>query len=205
MSEVFPNKNPILFGEAEDSIGIIDEEAIAGLTGSLVVEDVNIQLSSTFDSSSISSLLTTTTGDIVSVTVTPVNATNKVKIIGRLDAGSFDSGAIVEIREGSTVLVDQLLDGGISVLPQVLTVNLTDISVAAHTYTMRIRYISGLGYQFGDGGSVDTNPDAHAPDFVVAVTDFLDTHTSVIATPATAIKQINSPDSHTTRQTEVIP
>jgi len=201
---VFPNAKAQLLGAPEDSIAIIDTPAVADLAGSLVVEDVNIQLGSTFDSGELSGLQTLTTGTLLSVTVTPVNATNKVKIIARIDVGSFDDGATVEIREGSTVLVDQLVTGGITAAIRTLTVDLTDVSVAAHTYTLRIRFISGIGFQYGNGGSTDTSPDVIAPDLVAALTDFLDTHAGIITTPATAIKQINSADSHATQESGVI-
>lgn len=205
MSEVFPTRKPRLFGAGEDSIGIIDTPAVAGLGGSLVVEDVNIELSIPFDSGELSSSQTSTTGTIVSATITPINATNKVRIIARIDAGSGTSDGVIEIREDSTVLVDQLIDQGASPVIFTLTVDLENVSVSAHTYTMRIRSISGNSFQYGNGGTTDTNPDVIAPELTVAVTDFDDTHVGTIATPATATKQINTPDSHSTKRTEVIP
>lgn len=203
MGTRFVNKRSILFGEDEDSEGIIDTVAIPGLDGVLVVQNVNIQLSSPFDSGELSGSQSATTGTLVSATITPTSATNKVRITARIDAGSGTGVPVIEIREGSTVLVDTDVDQGATPVIYTLSVDLTDVSVAAHTYTLRIRFISG-SFQYGNGGTTDTNPDVIAPLLVVALTDFADTHAGSIATPATATKQINVADSHTTKDSEVL-
>jgi len=185
-NEVFPNAKPILLGE--------NTQAPGPLGGSLSVENVQLVLSSPFDSGELSAAQFSTTPTIVSVSLTPVNATNKIKLVGRIDAGSGTASAIIEIREGSNVLADQLIDQGASPVIYTLTAEDENISVSTHTYTMRIRSITAASFQYGNGGTTDTNPDVIAPLLAGGVTDFGDTHVSTIT----------GSDTHTTHEDGVL-
>ncbi|MCZ6583048.1 MAG: hypothetical protein O6761_07765 [Thaumarchaeota archaeon] len=200
---VFPNKKPKLFGSGEDSIGIIDTPAVAGLAGSLAIEDTSI-----FGIITSLSLRTTqlfVTSDLDSLVVSGiVNNTNKIHITarmwGRILSGSTGD-AVFELREGSTVLGSQDLTTPDSNLE--INVDLTNVSSGSHTYTTRIRFITG-GYQYSTNAGIDT-PSQLSHSITVAVSDYNDTHAGSIDTAAIAGKQINAADSHTTKQTEVIP
>ena len=200
MSEIFPNKNPILFGQAEDSIAIIDDEAVAGLTGSLIQAKNTDQGISGFPASSQGGALPvrqTTSGGIGNDLITFSN------VLTPADSVLIIVVACATFSAAGAFSKDWLLKRDATTLD---SFSLATGDTGSIDVNMRV--------------FVDANPTAGTFDYTlteddattfgaISVTLFFikatDTHAGVIATPATAIKQINSPDSHTTRQTEVIP
>ena len=199
MSEVFPNKNPILFGAGEDSEAIIDTPAAAGLTGSLILSEDLDQGITRVDATNSSSMQTTRNriGNDGVALITFSNVTTPT-----------DSVLIIVVVSSTTIAginlsKDWLLKRGTTTID---TFSLESADTNSQNADMRV--------------FVDENPTAGTFDYTLVEDDpntfggmtatlfFIkgtDTHGAVIATPATAIKQINAPDSHTTRQTEVIP
>jgi len=200
MSEVFPNKNPVLFGQAEDSIGIIDDEAIAGLTGSLVLardtdQGVDEIPGTTLFTPNESPRLTA--GSIGNEKITWSNVTtppDSVLVIIVSTASPVANSSSTKnwlITEDTATLLAFSQSGTNSTQTRCEMNVFTDASPSAGTHDYAVEEANGNSY-----GAIS------ATLFFIAATD---THGGVIATPATATKQINSPDSHTTRQTEVIP
>jgi len=214
MSEVFPNKNPILFGQAEDSIGIIDDEAIAGLTGSVAnsEESDNILINRNTVGSSIGityrelNLLANVEVDVATDTLTIPAATSTE------DYGYVLIGSIAATAGGNaTTATIRLFFDGAEVSSRVISFD--DAGGSAErkvTSAIVVKYDPKVTIDGSIAVKLTVEPGTNglflnSSSLSAIVIKLTDTHTSVIATPATAIKQINAADSHTTRQTEVIP
>lgn len=202
MSNIFPNKNPKLFGSGEDSIGIIDQSAIAGLIGDLIMSKVldsgqqqfnaTVQSQQVFSRAQISAgsgvakitfsnILTPTEKStlvivVASATFIPVSGTSTKPWLLKRDTTQIDSFSLQSADNNST-------NADIRIFVDV------NPTAGTHTYTL----VENNANTFGG---------ITAQLFFIQGTD---THAAEITTPATATKQINSPDSHRTQQTEVIP
>jgi len=203
MSDIFPNKNPKLFGEAEDSIGIIDTSAVAGLTGDATLSEGGNTTTQQHRASTAGSSVTdrlTVSVSIGNPIVTFSNITtppNSILII-------------------NTYAAPILTDGSTLVKNVVLRRDTSDLS----SFTTIVRNSTTGAEIFLENTFIDINPPAGTFDYTLEEDDvnsfasitvtlmfivLTDTHAAEIITTATATKQINSPDSHRTQQTEVIP
>jgi len=179
---IFKNKKPTLFGSPEDSTAEIDTLAIAGLTGDLT-KSLGTTTGTTGSNVNLSALQS---GEVLvgTIIVTPFNPLNLI-IMRFSQFATQDSN--IQIREGATVIatVDGSSTGG-----RVINTSIEDASVETHTYSCYTQFDT-LQYQYAQtGGTI----------LYGSVVNLTDTHAADITTPATAIKQINSPDSHTTKK-----
>jgi len=205
MSEsIFPNAKPKLLGAGEDSVGIIVTPAVAGLSGSLTVNDAIISATEKQSPTPENISSEGVTRDVESIVSTGATSTlNKVTIIAEVQARRLGPGTdpTFQIREGTTVLGSVSIDDSDTL--RTINVFLNNISVGNHTYTSRIVF-NGKAYafgQFGGSGSSSKVP----PSITVVVTNYDDTHAGFIQSVAIAGKQINTPDSHTTHEQAVLP
>ena len=201
MSEVFPNKNPILFGSGEDSIAIIDDEAVAGLTGSLI-------LSEDLDQGQQEQIATlglgfgnepraqTTGGEDAAIATfsnitTPADSVLIIIVATGTFVGNSNFSKNWKIqRNGSIIDTFSLSTSRINQQRAELRI-FVDVNPPAGTFNYTV-----------NEDDLTTFGAMNATLFFIKGTD---THAAIIATAATAIKQINSPDTHTTHETEVLP
>ena len=200
MSEVFPNKNPILFGEAEDSEGIIDTPAVAGLTGSVVLaKDTDqgvdeLAGTSQFSPNEQPRLTSGIDGNEKITWPNVITPADSILVIVVSTASPVANSASTKnwLITEDTVTKFSFTQSATNSNQTRSEMNVfTDASPSAGTHDYAVEEDDGNSY-----GAIS------ATLFFIKATD---THGAIISTPATATKQINSPDSHTTRQTEVIP
>jgi len=195
-TDVFPNKRPKLFGAGEDSIGVIDEVAQPGLTGVATLDedsnagqdgrDSNVSgLTTESRNTGLLNRVVATFADIV----TPADSVIILVVaMSGLEAASVNKDW--QWQRDSIDYLDGFTLSGASDMTNELKV-LVDNSPDAgtHTYTL----LEDDANQYG------------AVKCEITFVKLTDTHQGIIAVPATAIKQIITADSHTTKQTEVIP
>lgn len=184
---VFPNADSTLFGDGEDSVGIIVTPAVAGLSGSAT----QAAGSGVIDTQAGGSILGTanerftehpTNSTTLSVNVTPpANSVAVIVISGFVGTGGNTSAA--NLRRGSTIL------SGTSIGSNASFVDLTP-GTTATTYNLIVTGTSAF--------LVFSN-------ISVRFITLTDTHAGFIETVAIAGKQINAADSHTTREISVLP
>jgi len=200
MSEIFPNSKPILLGEAEDSIGIIDQSAIAGLTGSLVLakdtdQGVDEIAGTTIFNPNESPRLTNGILGNEKITwsniVTPADSVLVIIVSTASPVSNSSSDKDWLITRDTSTLVAFTQSGVNSNQTRSEMEVFTDASPPAGTHNYAVEEDDGNGY-----GAIS------ATLFFIKGTD---THAAIIATPATATKQIISEDSHRTHETEVLP
>jgi len=196
----FPNAKPKLLGEPEDSIGIIDTPAVAGLNGTVnsTLTDV-IDISVRNATGSIGSTPTETVFQSQTINYTQPKNIAFLKTKCENTDGFSNHQSTIRLRRGGltgTILDDAILLGGNS-----LTLSATEIDrpIGSVLYVLTIKELnpavisaSALVYDGGFNGTA-------------IVCNIDDTHEGTIATPATATKQINTPDTHRTHETEVFP
>ena len=209
---IYPNARSPLLGEPEDSIGIIDTAAVAGLGGdfSPVIDVENegegvIPIgSSALDFLGVRALEQFNPQIIATTTVTPPVSTpinrSIVTIVGMAIGRKFVGGGnsnitITLVKDGSTTLatkvtsVDSTGTQGDMMIVSAVEINQTAV---LHTYELRVTQV-GDDVTISNGGIKAT------------VLDPNDTHAGSIITQATATKQINSADSHRTHEQAVLP
>jgi len=202
MSEIFPNSNAELLGEAEDSIGIIDTPAIAGLSGDLVMSEdldqgLNAQNGTTTSSTnqqprrrngSDGNAITT-----FSNLTTPDNSVLVIVVAAATFLANTNSTKSWKlVRDGTTTIDGPFnLQASHGTQTQSNMRVFTDENPLAGTHTYTLVENDGNGF-----GAVNSTL------FFIKGTD---THAAAITTPATATKQIITPDTHRTHETEVIP
>lgn len=187
---VFPNAKSPLFGAGEDSVGIITTPAVAGLTGSLVIN------TSSFDDSEFQGgPVTSNFQRFSNVLITTEFAQNNV---GTLKVGTkvvcvvcgLVGNSFLLQRNGSTIttLVPTLNPSN----PDYFSSFIDTITVEA-SYTYGLRVVSSPVAAIG------------AVNFLTFPIEPDDTHAGFIETVAVAGKNIITADSHTTREISVLP
>jgi len=201
MSEnVFPNARSRLFGEGEDSEGIIVTPAVAGLSGDVEALDpvLNINFNDvaggggTDDSSSPEQVYAS-----VSITVTePINVIF-LRQFSPMDRNN--DGGTFRIREddiNGLQIAGAGYGAGNGQANIVMSAIIKNQPVGSRTYVMtREQNTPTSGFTRLQAGATTNN-------FVVDVDD---THAGFIQSVAIAGKQINTPDSHTTHEQAVLP
>jgi len=199
MSEIFPNSKPILLGESEDSIGIIDTPAVAGLAGDVAVDITDF---SNFDFAPNVGSHTSTATETIIATTTVTNSFEKntlsINVIIQGTSGFGSNFSLCRLRRGGltgTILASGNVNGTGT---RIFNVDDIDIPIGDTDYVLTNQEIApsndhAVGtYSAGMSG-------------IVVLSEADDTHAAIIATPATATKQIISEDSHRTHETEVLP
>ena len=199
MSQVFPNSKSQLLGEGEDSEGIIVTPAVAGLTGSVTqAEDADNGL-----------VLANATTSGVTVPSWFRNVTN---------------GEVIITRSGIVTPDDSVMVIAVSSGPTPSTVEFTKSWTfrrgGSILYTFSLRSITNGKQEADLFLTIDDAPLAGTHEYTLVSNDTLamtgiamhitfvkatDTHAGFIDTVAIAGKQINTPDSHTTHEQEVLP
>jgi len=202
---VYPNARSKLFGEPEDSIGIIDNPAVPGLSGTNSTTLNSLQ--------SPASILSGTDIDepmapekiIDSIDVNYPTAFNFTHLT-YTQATQFSSGAgrgpyTIRIRDGGlsgTIIASVVRPAGSPSQEQTENLSATIINHSAvlnsYVATLQQDGVASLSRKLYDNIQ-----------FSIFAVDINDTHTGIITTPATATKQINSPDSHRTHEQAVLP
>lgn len=196
MSHIFPNSKPILLGAAEDSIGIIDDIAVAGLSGDVVIDDPTI-LFPRADTGTANLLVGPGTYSSAFFTVNYAKSINKAKLVAKIFTSFVGVNIIIELRRGGTTgdVLGSATNSGPVNNSKTITVIETNRPTGNQLYTVTCTIPSGqMFYTNYNGWSGD-----------LEVVNVNDTHAAIITTPATATKQINSPDTHKTHETEVLP
>jgi len=196
---VFPNAKAQLLGAPEDSIAIIDQTAVAGLAGDLVMSKVLDSGQSQFGGTTSSSMVNGratfgVVGDTITFSniTTPTEKSTLVIVVGASNlipvSGNFTKNWLLK-RDTTTIDSFSL----ISADPNSIEVDLrifTDSNPPAGTFDYHL-----------------SETDANTYGTITAQLFFIegaDTHAGIISTPATAIKQINAADSHATQESGVI-
>lgn len=213
MSKIFPNKKPTLFGEGENSIAVIDEEAVAGLTGSS--EDSIGVIATPAVAGLTGSNITTVVKPSIGAPYTIENpnigitwgqteiiiATKAISVTSAknfliLDVtcgiqynttpGSRSGRVNIRLQDlnGAIVAFTDVVDGVFGFLH--LAVVEQDIPISTTQVVFTIENNTG----FTDPGN------RSAILFFPTIVNINDTHDGEITTPATATKQINAVDSH---------
>ena len=198
---VFPNAKSPIFGEGEDSIGIIDTVAVAGLSGTISqAENTTGEDADKFGGFAI--FAGRANGKIwpsgpgtnqSSVTVT--TPADSLVVVAGFGAGwlpGSGSGTMsVRVLDGSTTLKTATLSTG-NTNDAELSVLFVGVPLSgSRTYNVQCWNTSGDALMHTS--------------IRVSHVQFTDTHAGIITTPATATKQINAADSHTTREISVLP
>lgn len=195
---IFPNAKPKLLGEGEDSIGIIDTPAVAGLTGSVTLAKDTDQgitpINATQSSSSVTSRIRTGNDGVALITFSNVTTPTDSILIIVIASSTFLLGNADKdwlLKRDTTTLDTFSLESGDS---------------NSQNADMRV--------------FVDANPTAGTFDYTLVEDDantfggmtmtlfFIkanDTHAGFIDTVAIAGKQINAEDSHRTHEQAVLP
>lgn len=187
---VFPNARSKLFGEGEDSEGIIDNPAVAGLSGSaspIATSPPNVgAFNAGFGGPGFDFDIRTVNAGTSNASISVTKSATQKAIITMFWFHTASTSPDWTLRNDTIVLftfssqienevhTDQFIDESASINP---TYNISPV--------------------------VNTN--ASRMFLVVNVIDIDDTHTGTIITPATATKQINTPDSHRTHEQAVLP
>jgi len=196
---VFPNAKSQLLGEAEDSIAIIDTVAIAELSGDVIGVDPvnNLGYATPIGSGGTANI---TTAEIVYGS-TSLNATKSINkgFIRNTQGVDYPSSNTITVRMreddiNGNIIVSTAVGGGSSVMD--ISTVITNQTIGNKTYVFTAQLGNPI---FGD--FIRTHSDPTTLSYIV---DIDDTHAAAITTPATAIKQINSADSHVTQETQVI-
>jgi len=192
----FPNAKPKLLGAGENSIGVIDDPAVAALSGSIsqslgdvvqtsIVGDTDLQTQSVV-------LSRVQTGDTYTSGSSSYssNASQAVSIAISHSSALFGSATFNVRMDGVTVI------GSIS-----LSITGGDLKGVTFTFLDNVS-----GNHFYD--IIYTVEDASIlmgiVSFIIIEVRFTDTHSAIIVSPATATKQIITPDSHTTHESGVL-
>jgi len=195
----FPNAKPLLLGDPEDSIGIIDTSAVAGLSGSLVMskdlEQTPQGISGTTQVQAQGRAHTTDgLGFAVATFSNITTPTEKSVLVIVVASGTFIANQNFRkdwvIKRGATVLDTFDLQSSQTNQQSVELRTFFDTSPPAGTFTYTVNEDDVTTY-----GTIEVTL------FFIKGTD---THAGIIATPATATKQINTPDTHTTHEREVL-
>ena len=200
MSVLFPNAKPKLFGDPENSMGIIDTPAESGLSGSVDATPDNGATNTRFATVEIFNRNPYRSGIsvnqvLVTVTSVVVAAGEKVLLtyvwISDYSNNNQD-GAMTHSLQRDASEITTFANGNYNETIRTLNSQFID-SPGAGTFSYRIQITaeSSGGLQYV---ALTAN--------VIKITD---THEGIIPTPATATKQINTPDTHTTHETEVLP
>jgi len=196
----FPNAKPELLGDPEDSIGIIDTSAVAGLTGDLVMAKVldsgQQQVRATVLTSFVNARATIGNDGGTRIAITSITTpTEKSTLVIVIVSANFIpvSGNTTKawlLKRGTTTIDTFALQAADSNSTEADIRLFTDSNPTAGTF---------------DYNLVEDDPNTYG-----AITMQLffirgtDTHAGIITTPATATKQINSPDTHRTHEREVL-
>lgn len=204
MSKVFPNSKPKLLGEGEDSIGIIDTPAVAGLTGDLVMSKISdtgyTDIPATSSGTFIASRSRVGSNGSIRFTLsnitTPVENPNKstlVIIVAASNAGSVASNSTKDwvLKRDATTIDSFSLVGASPDKTEADIHIFIDTNPPAGTFDYTLVEDDGNGY-----GGIGIQL------FFILGTD---THAGFIDTVAIAGKQINTPDTHTTHEQEILP
>jgi len=191
---VFPNARPKLLGEAEDSEAIIDTEAIAGLSGSsaAVAGDSGAGFfnGGTSFREDVPNDVVALVGQTLDTDTVNVPAGSIVVIF--LCSENGNGPGVIKVRNTTTsvdkIALSMVTGGGLTI-----TLNSTSFvdsspDVGNNSYAMI--GVSGAGFKM---------------QMILRVVDVTDNHQGIITTPATATKQINSPDTYRTHEQAVLP
>lgn len=190
----FPNKKPKLDGAGEDSIGIINTVAVAGLGGSLSLSDGDTDVNGRGGSGSASAgqSPSASAGDVsVTVNVVKPNSIVVFAITGSTSGSGSNSPMTFNVEESAVLIAST---GSVNPF---IAINLYGYS------SMIILFNVGAGshtYDISKTGGIALGILA----VTVEVIEVNDTHVGNISTPATATKQINAVDSHGTKNTHLI-
>jgi len=194
---VFPNAKSPLFGAGEDSIGIIQTAATAKLTG-----DASVAVSNTgsgfqngnndFSQSVNNKFGSFSNGSTVTSASVTVPSPNSVVVLMIANEQGNGVGS-VKIRNNTTST-----DIGSLALPA------DNSGITVHS-TMVVDTSPSLGVSNSYSVIATSTSIIFQLDFRIQVITLDDTHDGAIDTVAIATKQINSPDSHTTREISVLP
>jgi len=191
----FPNAKSKLLGNPEDSIGIIDTPAVAELTGDVSIDSADF---SNFDYPVSTGSFTNTPAEAVFITstVTITKVKNNVRLNIRI-VGLGLQNSTVRIRRGG--LTGTIVGGPdfVGSSGKIFIINDSNLPIGNTDYVATAQRIGPTAR------SLETYTPNTLPGLVI-VSEPNDTHAGIIATPAIATKQINSPDSHTTHETDVL-
>jgi hypothetical protein len=120
--------------------------------------------------------LTTINRTIGTRTITPTKSTNKIYVAFQIHiAQLWGDTTTIRVREGaSNIIATQAITSGNTA--RTISGVMTNASVAAHTFTYEIIHSGTTGYQYGNGGTTDTNPDVIPPVMMAILFDYDDTH-----------------------------
>ncbi len=194
MTTKLVNRKPTLFGEGEDSVGIIDTPATAGLGGGLSITDGNTDTDQQNSGTSSSAGSSPDENGPIPNPQVIITISNNNSTVGLAISGGFSSGSSasvnVTVEESAVVKASGLLtmNRTFNLNLGVLLLYVHGVSAGAHTYDI----VWGGGTKPGVG-KVDAK-----------VAEVNDSHAGTIATSATATKQVNVADSHTTHEGEIL-
>jgi len=195
---VFPNAKSPLFGAGEDSIGIIQTAATAKLTGDIT------QAKSTSNNTT------------VKRTGTTFGVTAVVKVLAT-SAGTNEASVSITTPTDSLVVIAyscELGVGGSGTFNMRILDGTDELQIKSESFTQtKYQLMQDLFVGTPKSGPRIYNIQVFGPSsngllevsIFVSHVQFDDTHGGAIDTVAIATKQINSPDSHTTREIAVLP
>ena len=207
---VFPNAKSPLFGAGENSVGIIETDAVAGLTGSLVLDESQflggqVGLNANGFPASGTASRTESIVDSRAITVTEVDNVLIVRASAFTGTNGASRAVTFRIRENN--LTGNII-GGVTVAtsggsPSSTNSTEWQIKIFVINISASVTSIVLTRQHTGPTGPSEGFQGTYAFDVWLVEGD--DTHAGFIQSVAVAGKNIITPDSHTTREISVLP
>jgi len=212
---VFPNARSPLFGEGEDSIGVIDTPAVAGLSGSPedsigVIDTPAVAGLSGSNGTTVDKPLATIGytivnpligitwgGDEFIISSSPITITESINFlilfvtlgISYNDTSGTRTGQLrLRFNDVNGTLLDEVAITNTGFFgPVIFQLVIQNAPLTATSVVLTIKNNTSFITDIGNRSNVF---------YAISVVNIDDTHQGIITTPATATKQINAVDSH---------